>query len=217
MLLSDLEIREAIKEGNLTIGNFTDSSLQPASYDLRVGKYVLISGKEKEIDLEKEGSFTIKAGQFALIISYENIKLSNSLVGHIGMKSYYIRKGLILLAGLQIDPGWEGSLVLGMYNASPRSITLDYQGSICTVDFYRLSVPASKGFLSSDEQKAGLIPKMDKDYLRTLESQTLSEMSESVRHLSENVGRLSNMTYNVLIPLIIGLYLAIFTAFFLIR
>jgi len=30
------------------------------------------------------------------------------------MKSYYVRKGIVLLAGLQIDPGWDGYLVLGV-------------------------------------------------------------------------------------------------------
>jgi hypothetical protein len=133
----------------------------------------------------------------------EKITLSKEVVGHIGMKSYYIRKGLILLAGLQIDPGWDGYLVLGMYNASPRNITLDYQSSICTVDFFSLAVPASQPFVTGEEQKEGLIPKIDKDNLRTLETQTLSEMSESVRQLSTNVSTLTTVTYKVVIPVLL--------------
>ena len=203
MLMSDVTIRKAMKEKKLLIDPFIDASLQPASYDLRVGKRALISGVENEIDLEDKRSFTLKAGNFALITSLEKLKLSNDIVGHIGMKSYYIRKGLILLAGLQIDPGWDGYLVLGMYNASPRSITLDYQGTICTVDFYNLSVPAEQCFMTGEEQKMGLIPKIDKDYLRTLETQTLSDMSESVRQLSTNVSTLTTITYKVVIPILL--------------
>ena len=203
VLLSDVEIRRAMKEKKLLIDPFFDTSLQPASYDLRVGKRALVSGMESEIDLENKRSFTLKAGDFALMTTLEKIKLSNDIVGHIGMKSYYIRKGLILLAGLQIDPGWDGYLVLGMYNASPRNITLDYQSTICTVDFFRLSVPAEHCFITGDEQKVGLIPKIDKDYLRTLETQTLSDMSESVRQLSANVNTLTTVTYKVIIPILI--------------
>jgi hypothetical protein len=146
-----------------------------------------------------------------LLTTLEKITLSNDIVGHIGMKSYYIRKGLILLAGLQIDPGWDGYLVLGMYNASPRSITLDYQSPICTVDFYKLTVPASEPFRTGDEQRAGLIPKVDKDYLRTLETQTLSEMSESVRRLSESVNTLTTITYKVVIPILLIILAAVIT------
>jgi dCTP deaminase len=203
VLLSDIEIRDAIKKKKIIIDPFIDASLQPASYDLRIGKRALVSGMENEIDLENKRSFTLKAGDFALMTTLEKITLSNDTVAHIGMKSYYIRKGLILLAGLQIDPGWDGYLVLGMYNASPRNITLDYQSTICTVDFFRLSAPAKQCFMTGDEQKMGLLPKVDKDYLRTLETQTLSDMSESVRQLSANVGTLATVTYKVIIPILL--------------
>jgi dCTP deaminase len=217
MLLSDIEIREALKKKELAIDPFSEQSLQPASYDLRVGKRVLLSGEEKEIDLENRGSITLKAGQFGLLTSLERIRMPNIMAAHIGMKSYYIRKGLILLAGLQIDPGWEGYLVLGVYNASPRSLTLEYQSPICTIDIYRLSVPVLHSFETGEEQKMGLIPRIDKDYLRTLETETLSEMSESVRRLSENVGRMSDIMYKIVVPLIVGIYGVILGAFFFAR
>ena len=171
MLLSDVEIREAMKKKKIVIEPFSEPSLQPASYDLRVGKRMLVSGEEGELDLEDKHSATLKAGQFALVTTLEKITLSDSVAAHIGMKSYYVRKGIILLSGLQIDPGWNGFLVLGMYNASPRSITLDYQSTVCSIDFYSLAVPASRTFPTNEEQESGFIPKMDKDYLRTLRLQ----------------------------------------------
>jgi dCTP deaminase len=217
MLLSDVEIRQAMKEKRIIIEPFNEQSLQAASYDLRIGKRMLVSGEENEINMETKYSQSLKAGQFALLTTSEKITLSNDIAAHIGMKSYYVRKGIILLSGLQIDPTWKGFLVLGLYNASPRSITLDYQSTICSIDFYSLAVPCLKTFQSNEEQESGFIPKMDKDYLRTLETSTLSEMSESVRHLSENVGRLSNIMYKVLVPLIVGIYLAILGALFLVK
>jgi dCTP deaminase len=217
MLLSDTEIRDALKKKRIVIEPFNESSLQPASYDLRVGKRLLVSGNEIEIDMENKHSTTLKAGQFALLTTLEKVTLTNDVAAHIGMKSYYVRKGIILLSGLQIDPGWDGFLVLGMYNASPRSITLDYQSTVCSIDFYSLAVPASQTFRTNEEQGSGTIPKMDKDYLRTLETSTLSEMSESVRHLSENVGRLSGIMYKVIVPLIVGIYLAILVGLFFVK
>lgn len=65
MLLSDSEIREAMEEGRITIEPFSERNLERASYDLRIGKWILVSGKVDQIDLERKRGITIKAGQYA--------------------------------------------------------------------------------------------------------------------------------------------------------
>lgn len=192
MLMVDSQIRDAIKTGNLVFERFSDNCLEAASYDMRIGDRLLMSGKEEEIDLEKKGSATLKPGIFALVTTHESVGLSKSIVGHIGVKSYYTRKGIVLLSGLQIDPGFNGILVIGLYNASPRSITLEYQAPFCTIEFTQLNKAAAKPFQSGVEQIDGKIPRVDKDYLRTFETQGLSEMSEQLRVLSVNVGNLAS-------------------------
>jgi len=196
MLLSDREIKEAMEKGLIKMEFFDPKMLQAASYDMRIGKRLLISGNEQEIDLEKVGSLNLKAGEFALLTTAENITLDNIIVGHIGLKSYYTRKGVIVLAGLQIDPGFSGILILGVYNASSRKINLEYLNPICTVEFHKLAKPVEKLFQRTDleEQKEARIPKIDRDYLKTLETQSLSNMSEAVRQLSINVARLATHT-----------------------
>src|SRR2546425_252071 len=184
MLMTDNEIRQAMESGKLTIENFSDRSLEPASYDMRVGKRLLISNDEREIDLEARGSSTLEPGTFALLTTHERVRLDNTIAGHIGVKSYYTRKGIVMLSGLQIDPGFEGVLVIGLYNASPRSLTLDYLAPFCTVEFHQLARPVSRPFVPGSEQKDGMIPRADRDYLRTLETQSLSEVSKSLRKLT---------------------------------
>ena len=174
-LLADIEIKEAIEKKDIVIENFDEEKcLQPASYDMRVGKRVIISRSRtledfkekikeeqpKEIDLEKEGSITIPAGAFCLITTYEKVRFSERYAGHIGIRSYYTRKGLALLSGLQIDPGFEGVLVLGICNISPRSFTLDYQDPFCTIEIHRLEREVEKSFPESKmaDQKEGKIP-----------------------------------------------------------
>jgi len=68
---------------------------------------------------------------------------------------------------------------------------MDYLTPFCTVEFHRLSRPAEQVYRSGEEQRLGRIPVADKDYLRTLETQTLSEMSSAVRGLSINVQELT--------------------------
>lgn len=201
--MGDGEIQTAREEGDLVIEEFSEDCLQPASYDLRVGDKLLASHSDREIDLSEQGSAPIKAGEFALLTTHERIELSKSITGQIGVRSYYTRKGLILLAGSQIDPGFEGHLTLGVYNASPRDFTIDYKEPFSTVEYHRLSEPVQEAYKASEQQQAPSIPKEDKDYLRTLETESLSEMSESVRQLSENMNTLTTITYKVILPLLI--------------
>lgn len=210
MLMIDKEIKRAIEEKKLIIENFSEKCLEPSSYDMRIGNKAIVSGKDKEINVEKDNGIVIHPGEFALITTFENVKMPPDVAGHIGVKSYYTRKGLILLAGLQIDPGFEGVLVLGVYNASPRKLTLDYLSTFCTVEFHQLSGSVEKPYSSSIEQIEGQIPKVDKDYLRTIETQSLSELSENVRNLTINISSLTKTVNKFLLPLMTGTFIAVF-------
>lgn len=209
-LLTDVEIREAMKRDGLEIEPLDEQhGLQPASYDMRLGKKAIITrtvslaelkGKiekeeVKEISIDKEESITIPGGAFALVTTLERIKLPTNYAGHIGMRTYYTRKGLVILSGLQIDPGWNGNLVLGLANLSPRSITLDYQDHLCTIEIHRLNREAGKSYTGSymAEQREGRIPSSDKDYLRTIETMTVSDLTKALIDLSQNVGALSKL------------------------
>jgi deoxycytidine triphosphate deaminase len=56
LTLSNVEIREEIKAGNIVITPFDESMLQPASYDLKIGKVAATVPKngDPRIDLEEE-------------------------------------------------------------------------------------------------------------------------------------------------------------------
>lgn len=207
MMMSDREIQDALKNREIEIGNYSPDCLEPASYDMRLGNRILISRQEKEINIGRQnGEGTINPGDFALLTTYENIKLSKTIAGSIGLRSYYARKGLILLAGPQIDPGFKGVLVLGVYNASPRKITLSYLDKLCTIGFHKLGKPTEKSHSGIEEQRQGRIPTSDKDYLRMLETKNLSELSESTAQLFDSVSRLKATTNRIIIPLLIALF-----------
>jgi dCTP deaminase len=176
-LLTDDELKEALTTEGLEIEPFDEDSMQAASYDMRLGKKAIITktvsieelkGKiqkedVKDINVEKEESITIPGGGFALVTTLERIKLPNNYAGHIGMRTYYTRKGLSILSGLQIDPGWDGVLVLGLANLSPRSIILDYQDHLCTIEIHKLNRPAQRPYQGKfmAEQREGRIPVSD--------------------------------------------------------
>ncbi|MBI2907900.1 MAG: 2'-deoxycytidine 5'-triphosphate deaminase [Chloroflexi bacterium] len=206
-MLTDTEIRQAIERGEIDISPFDPDCLGPASYDLKLGKRAIITkalslselkqkvaGQElRELDVEKEKSISVPGGGFALVTSLESIRLSRAYAGHIGMKTYYVRKGILLLSGLQIDPGWDGVLVFGLANVSPRTMTLDFKDPLCTIELHRLAQEAGQVYDGTymQEQREGRIPRGDRDYLRTIETMSVSELTEALMTLSRNIEGLS--------------------------
>ena len=209
MVMTDDDIRAAMGAGELGIEEFDEASLQGASYDARVGNRAILGGTDSEVDIAARGSVTIRPGEFVLLLTREKFTLSPSLTGHLGTRSYYTRKGLMVLAGLQIDAGFEGHLVIGGYNAAPRRLTLDYESPFLTVEFHRLAHPVSKAYASGDEQREGRIPRIDKDYLRTLETQSLSNVSADLRALTQNVGAMQTQLKYFYAPLMVGTFMAV--------
>ena len=209
MLMTDSEIKAAMKDGDVVVEEFHEPSLQGSSYDARIGDRAILGGTDTEINVADKGSVTIRPGEFVLIVTREKFTLSRTVAGHLGIRSYYSRKGLVVLAGLQIDPGFEGHLVIGGYNAAPRRLTLDYDSPFLTIEFHRLSRPADKAFISGDEQKEGQIPRADKDYLRTLETQSLSDVSGELSNLAKNVGAMQTQLKYFYAPVTVGTLLAV--------
>jgi dCTP deaminase len=207
-LLTDTEIREAVESGEIALDPLDSESVQPASYDLRLGDKAIIT-KTLEIDKVRErveqdeatetnvaeaGTITIPAGAFALVVTRERIKLSASYAGHLGLRSYFARKGVLLLSGLQVDPGFDGYLVLGFANLSPRSVHIAYEEAIATLEIQRLGRPAAEPYsgMYAGQQATPTIPRADADYLRTIETLSVSDLTRALLRLSDNVSELSN-------------------------
>lgn len=211
MLMTDFEIKDAIKSKQIEIKPFDLEKLQGASYDFAIGGESLVSRSDKKILLEPKSSvnLNLEAGDFALVLTKEYIKLPLDVTGVIGMRSSLARKGLILLAGMQIDPGFEGHLRFGLYNASPRRITLDYDDDLCMIEFHRLSRSVDHPPPRIRELMEGKIPETDRDFLRSLETTSLSELRQDLRTLTQSVNTLTKVAYRFLVPAIIAILVAV--------
>ncbi len=193
MLMRDSEIKEAVKKGQIVIRPFDPQRLQGASYDVGLGGEALVSNSDQKIVMGPNSatSLHLDAGDFALVLTKESLKLAHDIAGVIGMRSYLARRGLILLAGMQVDPGFEGHLRFGLYNAAPRRVTLDYDDGLCMLEFHRLSGPVEHPQSPIPELIDGKIPESDRAFLRTLETTSLSELGRNVQAMSQSVNTLS--------------------------
>jgi deoxycytidine triphosphate deaminase len=144
MVLSDVDIRSALDAGQIKISGFS-GQLEPASYDFRVGDFA-ITKKEGKVCVSDTGHVVVARGETAVIYPVETIELDLCHVARFGLMSQYARRGLILLSGPQIDPGYSGLLEITVFNAGNHAIRLGHKGRFATIEFERLSSSASRKY-----------------------------------------------------------------------
>jgi len=76
------------------------------------------------VDLNEGERVNIPPGQFAHLLIHEYVRVPNSAVGLLSMKSKVKMRGLVNVSGFHVDPGYEGHLVFAVFNASSSAITI---------------------------------------------------------------------------------------------
>ncbi|WP_209476607.1 dCTP deaminase [Thermococcus stetteri] len=138
MMLPDWKIRKEI-----LIEPFSEESLQPAGYDLRVGTEAYMNGEV--VNVKDAGGLTIPPKTYALVLTLERIKLPDDVMGDMKLRSSLAREGVIG-SFAWVDPGWDGNLTLALFNASNEPVRLDYGERFVQIAFIRLEGPAKNPY-----------------------------------------------------------------------
>jgi hypothetical protein len=119
-------------------------------------------------------------------------------------------KGLIATTGPQIDPGFAGSITLGLANLTPRSVSLPHRDDILTLEIHRLEKPAESPYCGPYQHKYGLSSE-DLNFIAEADGMAFSEVLTSLRSLSSNVADLTSQmkTMQWVLPAITGVGLAL--------
>lgn len=113
------------------VPNHPNTAIDCASLVLTIGSEVYITpnsetdSKVKKILTVEEPQFIIPKGQFALLITEEEVHVPNQNIAFISFKAKYKYKGLINVSGFHVDPGWRGKLTFSVYNAGPSDVVLE--------------------------------------------------------------------------------------------
>lgn len=162
MILSDRDIKMAIKDGRIIIKPFNLKYLQPASVDLRLGNRFLLFMRaqnyvidvKKPVDeymsehIIKSGKpFILHPGEFALGTIFEKTGVGNDMVGRLEGKSSLGRLGIIVhaTAGF-LDPGNCLNMTLELHNVGVLPVMLYYKMPIAQMAFETLSSAAQKPY-----------------------------------------------------------------------
>jgi dCTP deaminase len=107
-------------------------SIDCAAITLRLGQEARVTPfrrrdqifRRKKDLLRLGDSIVIPPGQFAFLLTEEEIALPNHVLGFISLRSRYKFQGLINVSGFHVDPGYEGHLLYAVYNAGPKDVFL---------------------------------------------------------------------------------------------
>jgi len=212
MILTDRQIREAYVKGDVIIDPFEEKQLQPATYDFRVGEQGATTSSKKIVNIRETGYLLLVPGDFAVITVYEKLRINTQYAGRFGLRSKYTRKGLMATTGPQIDPGYEGRLILGLTNLTPKSIAIPYKDDLISVEFHKLEELSSKPYSGPYQKKYELGPE-DIEMVVEAEGMALSEVLTTLRTLTQNVAALSHEVRWIkwMIPIVVAIIAILLT------
>jgi dCTP deaminase len=116
------------------ISGFDPKKIDCANYQLCVGDQAFVTR-----DLHGTGptdplvsvlgepphhTIRIAPGQFAFLLTLEDVRVPDNAMALISMRARYKFKGLINVSGFHVDPGWQGKLLFSVYNAGPAEVIL---------------------------------------------------------------------------------------------
>jgi deoxycytidine triphosphate deaminase/uncharacterized protein YoxC len=182
-ILVDTAIQDAIDHHWLiTHDTYQQSSLEASSYDIHVGARGVIGGQGGEIDLHRE-VMELGPGAYGGVISYEKLCLPDTVCARIGSKRALSYDGVILLTGTTVDPGYEGYLLFGLYNASQRKALIRFNKKLCNIVFERLATPPERLAPADPSLKAGSFPDAFLDRMANMEVLPWMQISERVKQI----------------------------------
>ena len=191
--LSDVQIIEMVKTGDLVINPFDESLVEPASYDLRLGSPVLASplgpdepGKRVELS-PQEPDYSIQTGQMVAVLSLERLEFPLDVCSAgFGIRSGFAGQGINAFGGVQLDPGWRGHVTINLQNVGPEPVKITFGKPLFTVAFSRLETPASRAY-DGDNQDQDTFPQRQIDFILSAHTTSLAEiptLRQQVAHLT---------------------------------
>jgi dCTP deaminase len=135
---------------------FRNSSIDCASYILHLGDQAVVTRDDLNyVDPatvviqalnNKPPSHTVcvNTGQFAFLLTEESVSVPQNALAFISMKTKLKFKGLINVSGFHVDPGFNGKLIFGVYNAGAQPIILEQGQPIAMIVYGDLDRKTSK-------------------------------------------------------------------------
>lgn len=162
MILSDRDIKKAIKNGRIKIRPAPKLAEQLGSckLDLRLGNVYRVFNHSKtpfidptdpatlkdlttEVRVREGQPFTVQPGEFILAMTKEYVEMPDDLTGELEGRSSIGRLGIVVHStAANIDAGFRGHITLELGNMGRIPVMLYSGMRICSITFEELTSPA---------------------------------------------------------------------------
>lgn len=170
MILSGQTIKQLIHDERIMITPYKDFSLQPASFDLCLGKHFLIVDEMSTpfLSVDKPASYheiqvtdgeviTIPPKTFMLGTTLEQIRLPKDLTAFVEGRSSIGRLGVFIQNAGWIDPGFSGQITLELFNANRVPVQLQVGMRVCQLVIAQVD-QATEGYSGKYLLQVGATP-----------------------------------------------------------
>lgn len=156
MIISDWSIKRKIELGDIQVEPYLKDNVQPASLDLTLGNSFakLKTGNNACISMDSQNEyeefrtdvFILPPKSFVLARTNEYIRLPDYIAAEVAGRSSIGRLGLFIQNAGHVDPGFEGTITLELYNAGELPIKLESGRRICQLIFHKLDYEAQSPY-----------------------------------------------------------------------
>ena len=138
-MLSDSEIIQHLKKGEIKLNpSDLDICLNPAGYDLRCSKNVIL-----------------KPNKYELVATLETVELGLNVAAFLHIRSSLAREGIVGSFAV-VDPGFRGQLTLNIHNISDKEVKLAEGERIVQIVFHSLGNTAKQGYNGLYQNSKGI-------------------------------------------------------------
>ncbi|BCJ04511.1 hypothetical protein PRtIB026_A04570 [Pseudomonas sp. RtIB026] len=205
---------------------FTSRNLDCASYRLSVGEQAFVTTAELEsqspdVNLIKQlgtqssdGAIRISPGQFAFLLTEENITVPSNAIAMISIRAGYKFKGLINVSGFHVDPGWVGKLIFSVYNAGTKPIIVRRGEPLFLIVYAYLDRDSQKIYNGAAKNQKEIDTKLVENLTSTVFSpQSLKNRLDDVNEKLSSMEKLRKIWMSIagLVVALVAIAVALFT------
>jgi dCTP deaminase len=124
---------------------FSEESMTPAGYDLRVGKLYTSTKKAKTLEVKEGEEIIVPPGDTCLVTTMEYVGMpkNRSLSGLIVSTVTMVARGLSHVS-TSVDADWSGQLMIVVHNHAFSDVRLIVGERLCTLVFFSNRTPSTK-------------------------------------------------------------------------
>lgn len=182
---------ETLFANQYIITPFHPEQIDCNSYKLRMGDRYFVTSAKADSEpptktiIDAGSDFAIPPGQFAFLISKEEVHIPHYAMAFISMRTQFKFDGLVNVSGFHVDPGYNGKLIFAVYNASPSPVQITAGEELFKIWFASMDRQSGQKYLYD---KPG-ITDIDKGLTRGMSRELLSlqQLNEKIREVEETV------------------------------